>query len=271
MQLNEKSWLHAVSYPTSSIDLAHAHVVCRNRGRDNVEIESLFTMHPGVTSHLVPALITLYKDVEYTERGDQFQSKFQFRKIIAELLEWLLTMPQHHATWAAVGAPTSDTAFIRLHLSIESLQCIVIRCCCARTGGCVCSSGGTGARVVPAVPEQPCERLHLSSGRGYQDAAHYQGEGGCCAGTGRRRHPVHEPPPAHVCTTSGLCISVLSEQFSYYCIILIRLFSASVVTMFSGGAGEHLFPGPPAVPCSTLHLKCTADTAPQPCTGCRFP
>lgn len=81
--------------------------MCRIRGRDSVEIESLFTMHPGVTSHLVPALLTLYKDVEYTERGDQFQSKFQFRKIIAELLEWLLTMPQHQSTWAAVGALTS--------------------------------------------------------------------------------------------------------------------------------------------------------------------
>ena len=94
---------------------------CRNRGRDNVAIESLFTMHPGVTSHLVPALLTLYKDVEYTERGDQFQSKFQFRKIIAELLEWLLTMPQHQATWAAVGTlPDGSSA----KCSLQELPCV---------------------------------------------------------------------------------------------------------------------------------------------------
>lgn len=78
-------------------------------------------MHPGVTSHLVPALLTLYKDVEYTERGDQFQSKFQFRKIIAELLEWLLTMPQHQATWAAVGTlPDGSSA----KCSLQELPCV---------------------------------------------------------------------------------------------------------------------------------------------------
>lgn len=60
-------------------------------------------MHPGVASHLVPALFELYKDVEYTDRGNQFYEKFSMRTNISELLEWLWTIPAHLETWRAIG------------------------------------------------------------------------------------------------------------------------------------------------------------------------
>lgn len=68
-------------------------------------MEPLFTMHPGVATHLVPALFELYKDVEYTDRGNQFYEKFSMRSQISELLEWLWTIPAHLDTWRKIGAP----------------------------------------------------------------------------------------------------------------------------------------------------------------------
>eukprot|EP00892_Ulva_mutabilis_P009456 jgi/Ulvmu1/6883/UM031_0088.1 len=75
----------------------------RSRRRNQPDMEPLFTMHPGVASHLVPALFELYKDVEYTDRGNQFYEKFSMRTRISELLEWLWTIPAHLETWRSVA------------------------------------------------------------------------------------------------------------------------------------------------------------------------
>jgi Ubiquitin elongating factor core len=131
---------HAARIPTCALRVhptAPAHACTRlTRGglrrrqqhRNQPDLEALFTMHPGVLGHLVPALLHLYKDVEYTDRGDQFQSKFSFRKVIAELLEWLLTLPQHHATWKSIGAPRRRPVC----RTLCAAPC-VRRCACARS------------------------------------------------------------------------------------------------------------------------------------------
>lgn len=121
-------------------------------------------MHPGVTNHLVPALLTLYKDVEYTERGDQFQSKFQFRKYIAELLEWLLTMPQHEATWAAVGAFTylveSWVRSLLFATSPESIsEHLVHSPLSVRSGRCLCSPPSFASFDVTTAVVHLCAKL----------------------------------------------------------------------------------------------------------------
>jgi hypothetical protein len=65
-----------------------------------------FIVHPGVQEHLVPALLNLYKDVEFTERENNFYLKFDYRTQIAELLEWLWTIPEHREAQMRVGAQT---------------------------------------------------------------------------------------------------------------------------------------------------------------------
>lgn len=74
------------------------HRQCRVTGR-RLEVGPLLTAHPGIVAQLVPGLLTVYIDVEYTERENQFNEKFQMRLSIAELLSWLWGVPQHRATW----------------------------------------------------------------------------------------------------------------------------------------------------------------------------
>ena len=59
----------------------------RSRGRSQVEsgLQSLFGGHPMVIRHMVPALLRLYVDVEYTDRANAFYTKFSIRMNISEV------------------------------------------------------------------------------------------------------------------------------------------------------------------------------------------
>ena len=71
---------------------------------------------------LVPALLAVYIDVEYTERGNQFYEKFSSRFSIAQLLAWLWDVPQHRATWRRIGAgPFLCTALRELQTWMRSM------------------------------------------------------------------------------------------------------------------------------------------------------
>jgi hypothetical protein len=76
---------------------------CRG-GSSQMDVVTLLTAHPAVLGHLIPGLLSLYKDIEYTERGNQFYEKFRYRFEITELLEWLWNEPDHRANWARIGA-----------------------------------------------------------------------------------------------------------------------------------------------------------------------
>ena len=89
-----------VCYSSVARDVRSA---CR-RAEAALDVEALVTAHAGLREHLVPALLKLYIDVEYTERAAQFYEKFSMRLNIAELLAWLWTVPQHQATWQRTGA-----------------------------------------------------------------------------------------------------------------------------------------------------------------------
>jgi len=54
---------------------------------------------PLVVSALVPALIRIYIDIEFTERHNQFYEKFSTRAHIGDLFEHLWENPGHRATW----------------------------------------------------------------------------------------------------------------------------------------------------------------------------
>ena len=82
----------------------HAQLGRGGGGSNRSSMDSLFTSHPAVVAQIVPGLLVLYQDIEYTERGNQFNEKFMMRQQIAEILEWLWQVPQHREAWKALGA-----------------------------------------------------------------------------------------------------------------------------------------------------------------------
>lgn len=49
----------------------------------------LFETHPIVLQYMVPSLITVYSDVEHTDRNNQFYAKFNMRQYIGGHGAWL--------------------------------------------------------------------------------------------------------------------------------------------------------------------------------------
>jgi hypothetical protein len=47
----------------------------------------LFETHPLVLSFMVPSLLSVYADVEHTDRANQFYAKFNMRQYIGERAE----------------------------------------------------------------------------------------------------------------------------------------------------------------------------------------
>lgn len=50
---------------------------------------------PSVVASLVPSLIRMYVDIEFTERHNQFYEKFSTRARISDLFEFLWSNPGH--------------------------------------------------------------------------------------------------------------------------------------------------------------------------------
>lgn len=67
----------------------------------------LFEGHPLVLEHLVPAMLQLYVDVEFTDRANQFYLKFNMRQYAGDILAYLWTLPPHRDTWVKFAADTS--------------------------------------------------------------------------------------------------------------------------------------------------------------------
>ncbi len=52
---------------------------------------------------LVPSLLQLYVDIEYTDRGHQFYEKFHMRMYLGEVLAQLWQNDAHKAAWHGVA------------------------------------------------------------------------------------------------------------------------------------------------------------------------
>jgi len=68
-----------------------------------------FEGNPVAVSHLVPHLLRLYVDIEFTGSHTQFYDKFNIRHNIGELLEYLWSLPSHQERW--VRASQEDPGF----------------------------------------------------------------------------------------------------------------------------------------------------------------
>lgn len=52
-----------------------------------------------VIQNMVPTLLRLYVDVEFTDQHNQFYAKFNLRQSISEVLQYLWSQPAHKEVW----------------------------------------------------------------------------------------------------------------------------------------------------------------------------
>jgi hypothetical protein len=56
----------------------------RRAGGADQGMSHLFETHPLVLAYMVPSLLSVYSDVEHTDRANQFYAKFNMRQYIGE-------------------------------------------------------------------------------------------------------------------------------------------------------------------------------------------
>lgn len=74
---------------------------------------SLFEGHQLALKYLVPNLLKLYVDIEFTGSHTQFYDKFNIRHNISELLEYLWTVPSHRNAWKMVAVQEERGFYLR--------------------------------------------------------------------------------------------------------------------------------------------------------------
>ncbi|GBG72537.1 hypothetical protein CBR_g12108 [Chara braunii] len=82
---------------------------CMTRGIAD-SMATLFEGHQLALECMVPNLLKLYVDIEFTGSHTQFFDKFEIRHNIAELLEYLWEVPSHNMSWKKV-AKTEERGF----------------------------------------------------------------------------------------------------------------------------------------------------------------
>lgn len=120
--------------PENEADIS-AGFAARRRGWIGAdEVATLFEVHPLVIQAMVQACISLYVDIERTDRHNAFYEKFNTRYQIGEILAYLWELPQHRATWRQVAAsePRLYVRFINMmindsqHLLQEALETLPV-------------------------------------------------------------------------------------------------------------------------------------------------
>lgn len=64
----------------------------------------VFDSNPIVRTHLVPCILRLYVDIEFTGRNTQFSEKFHMRSIMQDILKYIWTIPEHQVAWSSVAS-----------------------------------------------------------------------------------------------------------------------------------------------------------------------
>ncbi|KAH9556758.1 hypothetical protein CY35_07G047100 [Sphagnum magellanicum] len=73
----------------------------------------LFEEHDLALQYLVPNLLKLYVDIEFTGSHTQFYDKFNIRHNIAELLEYLWLVPSHHNAWKKIAIMEEKGSYLK--------------------------------------------------------------------------------------------------------------------------------------------------------------
>eukprot|EP00898_Chlorokybus_atmophyticus_P007588 jgi/Chlat1/7830/Chrsp66S00575 len=74
---------------------------------------ALFEGHSLAVQCLVPNLLRIYVDIEFTGSHTAFYDKFSTRRHCSELLDYLWTVPSHRQVWKQVAADNSGGFYVR--------------------------------------------------------------------------------------------------------------------------------------------------------------
>eukprot|EP00958_Prasinococcus_capsulatus_P017769 scaffold2033_cov367-Prasinococcus_capsulatus_cf.AAC.14 len=101
------------------------------RGMIPSGMQGLFEEHQMAVQFLVPNLLKLYVDIEFTGSHSQFYDKFNIRHKIAELLEYLWGIDRHRQTWKKLAHDEQEGLYLKfvnmvvndlIHLLDEALK-----------------------------------------------------------------------------------------------------------------------------------------------------
>ena len=86
------------------------------RGRWNPAMANLFEGHQLALKHLIPSVLRLYVDIEFTGAANQFYDKFNIRYQIGEMCEYLWKVEPHRIAWSELAI--RDPAFYMRFLNM---------------------------------------------------------------------------------------------------------------------------------------------------------
>jgi len=81
--------------------------------RDPHRYVAIYEGSPVVQQLLIPHLLHLYVNIEFTGSHNVFYDKFNIRYHIGELLEYLWQVPTHRESWKAVAAATTEGFYLK--------------------------------------------------------------------------------------------------------------------------------------------------------------
>ena len=81
--------------------------------RDPLRYVAIFERSPTVQKLLIPHLLHLYVNIEFTGSHNVFYDKFNIRYHIGELLEYLWQVPCHREAWKSVAAATTEGFYLK--------------------------------------------------------------------------------------------------------------------------------------------------------------
>ncbi|GBF98629.1 ubiquitin conjugation factor E4-like [Raphidocelis subcapitata] len=83
------------------------------QAQQDAALAALFEAHPLVCEHLVPSLLGLYSDIEYTERAGQFYIKFNMRQYLGDILAYAWRLQPHRDSWKRFALSGDDWPYLR--------------------------------------------------------------------------------------------------------------------------------------------------------------
>jgi len=95
-------------------------------GYQTSRLAGCLASHALARTHLAPALMAFFVDIEFTGTHTQFYDKFPYRRAMAAVLEHLWQIPEHHAAIVGVAAQPEPDRFVRFMNFIlnDSLYCM---------------------------------------------------------------------------------------------------------------------------------------------------
>eukprot|EP00963_Diacronema_lutheri_P009923 scaffold938_cov334-Pavlova_lutheri.AAC.43 len=109
---------HYIKNPYKRADMVEVLHACIPRDSQHgmpppKSVQLLLEVYPLAVKHLVPNLLKLYVDIEFTGSHTQFYDKFNIRHNIGEILEYLWGVQAHRQEWCRVALEREGSFYLK--------------------------------------------------------------------------------------------------------------------------------------------------------------